>query len=416
MTKTVCVLGAGIQGVCVALMLQKHGFKVQLIDKNSDIINRASLTYEGKIHLGFVYGMDQTLQTGYKMIKDALHFAPYLDYLLENKQNWDEIKSKPNIYLVLQDSMLLPKVIDEYFEKLNFEFCENLLNTKLHYLGVRTDSIYEKTIVPRYIESSLVQAAYKTIEVSVDQVGLKDLMKQKIFNTPSIQLFLKHEIVDIKRELGGFVVDCKQKNDQVTSFKSDIVVNCLWENRIYFDQLMGLQEEKTHSLRLKYGLVIKPDSFLKNMESITMIHGAYGNFVINPNNERAFCSWYPASLKGLIEYTSPMPKSWEEACNGFINEELLDKLKQDNFLGFKKYIPDLKEFDLIKATAGVILAEGTKDISDRDSTYHSRAENPINALNGYYSVSTSKFTSAPRNTLILEKELFPEENSFLFQT
>ena len=74
MAKTATVLGAGIQGVCVSLMLQKHGYRVHLIDKSRDIISRSSLTHEGKIHLGFVYGMDKSLKTGRKMVKDALHF------------------------------------------------------------------------------------------------------------------------------------------------------------------------------------------------------------------------------------------------------------------------------------------------------------------------------------------------------
>ena len=115
MTKSAIVLGAGIQGVFVALMLQKHGYRVRLIDKSRDIINRTSLTYEGKLHLGFVYGMDKTWQTGYRMTRDALHFAPYLDYLLGGTEDWSRFRSKPNIYLVAQDSMLSPPEVHAYF-------------------------------------------------------------------------------------------------------------------------------------------------------------------------------------------------------------------------------------------------------------------------------------------------------------
>ena len=74
--KKALVLGGGIQGCCIALMLEKQGYEVNLVDKNKDIINRASLNQEGKIHLGFVYGLDSSLKTGKKLLLDALYFAP----------------------------------------------------------------------------------------------------------------------------------------------------------------------------------------------------------------------------------------------------------------------------------------------------------------------------------------------------
>ena len=45
------VLGGGIQGCCIALMLRKHDYDVKIIDKSTDIFNRASLNQEGKIHM-----------------------------------------------------------------------------------------------------------------------------------------------------------------------------------------------------------------------------------------------------------------------------------------------------------------------------------------------------------------------------
>ena len=86
--KKALVLGGGIQGCCIALMLRKHGYEVNLIDKSKDILNRASLNQEGKIHLGFVYGADASLKTGKSLLLNALYFAPYLEYLLDEKVNW----------------------------------------------------------------------------------------------------------------------------------------------------------------------------------------------------------------------------------------------------------------------------------------------------------------------------------------
>jgi len=405
MTKVATILGAGIQGICTALMLQKHGYHVQLVDKNWDIMNRASLTYEGKIHLGFVYGMDKSLLTGYKMVKDALHFAPYLDYLLDKNEDWSLLRSKPNIYLVVRDSMLSSQEAGAYFEKIDAYFQDCLLDENLHYLGQRPSLLFKKIDLPEYINPELIDASFLTEEVSVDQLKLKELLKKKISMLPSIDLFTNHYVNEIETGPHGFVVKCQKPDGEIASLTSDLIFNCLWEKRTYFDQLMGIENELAASIRLKYGLVIKADDFLRSLHSLTMIHGPYGNFVINPHNDRAFCSWYPASMKGIMEYGS-IPDAWENACDGYASDSLIELLQKDNFEGFQKFIPQLGRLEILKVTAGVILAEGNRDITERDSSFHSRSEFPIREKSGYYSISTSKYTSAPRNTMILEEMLF----------
>jgi 2-polyprenyl-6-methoxyphenol hydroxylase-like FAD-dependent oxidoreductase len=59
----IAVLGAGLQGTCIALELARRGFDVDLLDQDLEPLNRASLRNEGKIHLGFVYAKDATLRT-----------------------------------------------------------------------------------------------------------------------------------------------------------------------------------------------------------------------------------------------------------------------------------------------------------------------------------------------------------------
>ena len=405
MVKTASVLGAGIQGVCVTLMLQKHGYHVQLIDKNWDIINRASLTYEGKIHLGFVYGMDKTLETGHRMVKDALHFAPFLEYLLDKKGNWKSLKSKPNHYLVAHDSMLSPLEVESYFEKLEVCFKDTLTEDGLHYLGGRPPSIFRKVDIPEYVNPSMVSASFLTEEVSIDQLGLKELLKQKILESTVVEVFLDHVVTEIAREPNGFVVECRRKDESIVHFRSDVVFNCLWESRIYFDRMLGIEGDSGHSIRLKYGLLVKADDFLHRLNSFTMIHGPYGNFVITPHHSRAFCSWYPSCMKGMIDY-GKVPGAWEHACDGFTSDRLIEELRISNLENFRKIVPQLGNLDVLDVKAGLILAEGNTDITEKDSSFHSRNEFPIRESDGYYSVNTSKYTSAPRNTMILEQMLF----------
>ena len=404
MTKRAIVLGAGIQGVCVALMLQKHGYRVCLIDKSHDVLNRTSLTYEGKLHLGFVYGMDKTLQTGYRMTRDALYFAPYLDYLLGSAEDWNRFRSKPNIYLVASDSMLSPQEARAYFEKLDANFQEtSQTDARLHYLGDRPARVFQEIPIPDYVATGEATAAFLTAEVSVDQWKLKQLLKQHLAASSSIDLRLEHPVQEIRAAPGGgFAVVCRRRDGTVSTFESDIVCNCLWEKRIHFDRTMGITGEALQSLRLKYGLIVETDTFLRRLHSLTMIHGPYGNIVVSENNDRAFCSWYPSGMKGLMEY-GDLPDAWEKACDGHASTALIELLRREHLTAFRKIIPGLPDLKVIAAKAGVILAEGNKDISQRDSAFHTRNDTPIREKAGYYSVNTSKYTSAPRNTLLLEQ-------------
>jgi hypothetical protein len=135
-----------------------------------------------------------------------------------------------------------------------------------------------------------------------------------------------------------------------------------------------------------------------------MIHGPYGNIVVSDNTDRAFCSWYPAGMKGLMEY-GDLPQPWEKACSGRVSPALIEQLRRDHLAGFRKIIPGLPDLKVIAVKGGVILAEGSKDITERDSAFHARNDTPIREQAGYYSVNTSKYTSAPRNTLLLEQLL-----------
>jgi len=50
-TNDFLVLGAGIQGICIALELANNEKSVTVKDQDSKPFNRASLRNEGKIHL-----------------------------------------------------------------------------------------------------------------------------------------------------------------------------------------------------------------------------------------------------------------------------------------------------------------------------------------------------------------------------
>jgi len=109
----VAVLGAGLQGACVALELASHNVKVDVYDKNQQPLMRASVINEGKIHLGFFYGKDPTMNTARLMRRGALTFAPLLRQWIGTDIDKVAI-SPPYYYAVHKDSILTPDETQSY--------------------------------------------------------------------------------------------------------------------------------------------------------------------------------------------------------------------------------------------------------------------------------------------------------------
>jgi len=406
MTKAL-VLGGGIQGCCIALMLRKHGYDVKIVDKSNDIINRSSLNQEGKIHLGFIYGLDASLKTGKKLLLDALYFAPYLEYLLDKKVNWEKLKSSNFNYLVAKDSMLSPDEVETYFQTLQTIYRQYLEDENLTYLGKKPNTIFKKISLPPQFNPDFFQACFATEEVAIHHKSIKEIIKTKI-QSENISLCLNQRVTAAKRIPNGFMVETHSEDEGVLQLKSDVVFNCLWEGRMILDKQMGMQVEKGYNLRLKYGIIAKSLESDRRLPSFSVIQGPYGDFVnFHQSKETYFC-WYPSSMKGMVIDQS-IPTSWDEACDGKIPQTVRQKLVNENFKHFQRLIPTLSDFQVLSIKAGVIVAKGHHDIHHMDSKLHERNESPITQSDGYFSISTSKYTSAPRNTLLLEKMLGYEE-------
>src|SRR6476659_5557807 len=105
------VLGGGLQGCCVALALAQHGIDVTLFDRNDQLLSRAAVANEGKIHLGYMYANDPSHSTARIMMNGALAFAPFIARHLETESL---NVSQPATYVVHRDSQRSVEQVSEY--------------------------------------------------------------------------------------------------------------------------------------------------------------------------------------------------------------------------------------------------------------------------------------------------------------
>lgn len=198
-TKHIGILGAGIQGCCAALLFRKLGYDVTIIDQMDDIMKMASMNQEGKIHMGFVYANDHSYKTGEKMINDALNFAYSLEYLLEEKIEWNSMKSSKFTYLIPHDTLVSVEKIEDYFNYLQNLYNDIIKkNSHLSYLNEKPDKIYHKVELSDNVDKNFFAHAFQTEEVALSQPMLKDIIKKGLIQK-SITMLFNENIYDIKK-------------------------------------------------------------------------------------------------------------------------------------------------------------------------------------------------------------------------
>ena len=79
----VIVIGGGIFGCLTAIELSKKGLRVQLHEKNDQIMIGASLNNQNRLHLGYHYPRD--LETASQCQKGFEAFSMYLQYQRGNE-------------------------------------------------------------------------------------------------------------------------------------------------------------------------------------------------------------------------------------------------------------------------------------------------------------------------------------------
>jgi len=396
-SESVGILGGGMQGCCMALLFKKLGFKVTIIDQAQSLISRASSNQEGKIHMGFIYANDNSCKTGFKLLNDCLHFTFCLEDLIDSTVQWETLKSKKFIYLVPHDSICSVDHLKHYFSKLQEKY-ESILNSEPHlsYLGQTPEIISYSIPVPNYIDTSNFQYCFQTEEVSVSQAILREIMLNKLAKK-EINVILNTKVIGIRKQAAYHYQVTTSNGDQ--SF--DFLVNCLWENQHILDGHLGMNQKPGTNLRLKFGITSSYIHECADIPSISMVTGLYGDFVNFPNADdpKMYFSWYPVSRHGMV-VDQAIPQEWDQICKGICANQLYQYQIDNQLTAYQKLFS--KDFNFIepKLIPGIIVARGSKDIDDQQSELHQRSENPVFYSEGYFSISTGKFTSIPHNTYL----------------
>jgi glycine/D-amino acid oxidase-like deaminating enzyme len=391
----VAVLGAGIQGVCVALALAKRGIGVDLYDLNPLPMLGASLHSEGKLHLGFVYANDPHYSTPQVMLDGSLTFAPIIDYLtmhtLADLQN-----STPFDYVVAANSLLDPDAVEEHFAGIAAAIAERGFDSRSDYLGRPLGQAYSRCtgeeMAGRYNRKS-VSAVFKTAERAVPTSAVATLLRSAVANEKRIRFIPYTEVIAAQIEPARGVNLTIRTAGKMAARFHPVAVNCLWDGRLGVDASAGILPQRPWLFRYKATLHVRaPDAQALQLPSATLILGPYGD-VVNFGGGDFYVSWYPRFKLGE---TDGLDGRQLHALLDGVDREAMSR---DGIKAMAAYIPDMSSLlarsSVFEIGGGVIFAWGSTDVCDPSSELHQRFAIGVEHHGPYLSIDTGKYCTAP---------------------
>jgi hypothetical protein len=393
---TASIIGTGIQGCTIALQLSKRGYQINLIDQSKEMYRQASLNQEGKIHLGFIYAMDFSHKTAQKLLTDAMMFAPVIDKLIRKKIDWEKLKSKSFDYLIARNSLLSPDFLTNYYLVVEEMYQLLLKDDQLHYLGKKPQRLFSVSAGKNDLfDPQQIQSVIKTEEYAVDPVRIREIFMEELRSQPQIKFLLNHPVTGITQNETGYTTWCHGP-DKTIEIKSDIIINAAWSGKRSIDDMVGIKDENIWTHRLKAGFIFRPPE-VKNIPSFSVVQGPYGDYVEYPHSNYAYFSWYPDCLFGQSSELA-IPANWQQICDGIFEKDAFESMAKKSLQALKMILPGVDLGNPTSVKAGIILARGYRSIDDPESELHQRADPPVKVQQGYFSINTGKFTSAPNNS------------------
>jgi hypothetical protein len=391
-SKTAAIIGGGLAGCLIALDLAEEGYNVVVFDKADGLIQGASLSNEGKIHLGYVYSADATFQTAENLIDDALVFRPLMEKWISASDFDDYVTDNFN-YIIPQNSKLPFEQIMQHFERVDAYIAAQKNQHNLSYLGST-----ERPELINHRRSAETDCAWvQTHEKAVWPAGIANAISSCVNNHPKIQVVLGTAIarVESNSEKWRLVfADSKQSLDG----PFDIIVNAAWSNRRSIDKASGFPSSDSWFTRFKFGALLENATEVLNGElplNGTGTTGSFGDSVYYKNDDSLYCSWYPVGM---------CYASRDESTDFRLqNDHHSERLMRETWAGYAtidsayKPLAEIEQKFQARLIGDFIVARGQTDIVHQESELHERwGHIPRELARGYWSIDTGKYTSAPR--------------------
>ncbi len=386
MTPRLAVLGAGIMGSCLALELARRGADVTLIDRNDRPMAEASRFNEGKIHLGYLYGLDASLATARHILPGGLVFADILSDLV-GADVAAHATHTDDTYLVDRDSLASPETLAAQFAAVSGLVREHP-DAARYLVDVSRAAVTPLTRTQLdAVASDRIVGGFRVPERSVDTFWIADRLADAVAADPRITLRTATTVTGVRADERGGV---RVEGSDGFSETFEVVVNALWGGRLAIDLTAGLTPPAGWTHRMRYCLFVRTRTPV-DVPSAIVVQGPFGD-VKNYSGRDFYLSWYPVGLVaegGDVVPAMPPPPTGDAR----------DRFIADVRRGLGAAIPRIGEIldaaASIIVAGGLVFAEGRGSIGEASSDLHRRDRFGVTRLGDYVSVDTGKFSTAP---------------------
>lgn len=371
--KNFAVIGGGSLGTLIALRLSNLGLNVEIYESKSELLRGASYLGEGKIHLGYTYGLSQKSSYG-QLVESALNFAEIVETSIGHTINWKDLTSIPFTYTIAQSSLIDSSQFMNH--AINIIKLLQVEDGSRSYLGEAIDEVAHLT---RTSESSFL-----TKERAVDLEKLGKILKEEVGERINISTHLNSEILSIETKLTNKYI--LTTRDGKIDKEFDYVINCTWDQRHNLDRFFW---DTLPELNYRTKIYISAKTTLKEAAETTVL-GKFGDLVVF-NTGRLYASDY---LTGLTSFTTGFNPNFAE------REELPEELVFKHWNNFKSrfsaMMPELNGITEIETFERTVVAKGDKDIDQLESGLHDRPPYYIARKENFISALGTKFTTIPQ--------------------
>jgi glycine/D-amino acid oxidase-like deaminating enzyme len=298
------VIGGGFYGCCLALFLSSISNRVTLVERDNDLLSRASKVNQARVHTGFHY--PRSAVTAVKSMMLSRKFASeFPDAIVDN--------FKMLYALPLRKS----KVSAKRFWRMYSEMGAPIKKASSGYKDL--------------FDSDYIEDVFECEETAFDYTLLRDPLRKRL-DAHGIKVLLGQEVVKIEEASSGVQVFL----DDGDVIFADRVFNVTYGNINAILKKSGLPKPE-----IKYELVemaiVRPPDLLKNV-GITVMDGPF--FSLMP---------YPASGEHSLTHVRYSPHdSWVDEDRKDNPYDVLEKYKKNTRFMYmtkdsSRYLPAVKD-------------------------------------------------------------------------
>ena len=385
----VAIVGGGLTGCCSAASLHNKAGEITIFDSEPRLVDEASFYNEGRLHLGYTYGMDKSLDTARLMVKTALVFERLLVRWFGSEVSKVPRSSLFN-YTVHRGGLLNGDEYEAHAKKVG-EIIRETYKKGDTYFGVDLLEM-PRRLSSKYLSSNYdtdnIVAAFGTNEISIDPEAIAKIIRKNVTNIPKVKVRLNSEVSEIRLQGSKYKLKILTPNSKPHEELFEYVVNASGRNLLRLDSFAGLKLPKDPLFRLKYLLRTKTKEV--DIPSTSVVLGMFGEVVSFENYMTL--AWYPA---GRLEwYQGVAPHRAEPILK---EEPAASELKAEIVKGLSTIVPKLrnKQFNNSELKGNWIYAPGTSDVNNPKSNLHKRTDIGIKQKGNYFSIDPGKYTTAP---------------------